>query len=122
MFSRLGGNLVFRFLCLFAQLVVGTTQCNFTKRHQIILCEEVVQSAGSLLLLIYLSGLHPQNQVIRLNIYQFHLIRGSKTESGIRSFTAICVMEDTRSFRDSRCCTLTVVYTLIPARNNSSTS
>ena len=33
----------------------------------------------------------------------------SNTRSGIRSLTTTPVMEDTRSFSDSKCCTLTVV-------------
>ena len=40
----------------------------------------------------------------------------------LESLTATPVMDETRSFSDSKCCTFTVVYTSMPARSSSSTS
>ena len=58
---------------------------------------------------VHFSHLEAFHQLVRLNIYQFNLIGLSENISGIRSLTAMPVMEDAKSLSHSKCCTFTVV-------------
>ena len=71
---------------------------------------------------IDLAGLQPREQFVGRDVDQHHLVGLVEHRSGTVSCTRTPVMPATTSFRLSRCCTLSVVQTSMPASSSSSTS